>query len=338
MLVFTGDVNLTDWYFNAGFGLGTRIADGFNPFHNIVRKNGDVWIGNFEGVASCASNKTGFSREVFRVEPKTLMKLNHFDLYGFANNHAMQHGNESYLQTVNSIEGYGSKCFGSKNQKTILIEHQSQKVSFTGMSLRIDEFSEAPLYWHNPEYDDIKTEMQRIPADTFKVLYIHWGNEYINRPSSAQKKLAHWLIDVGFDLIIGMHPHVLQGFEIYKGKHIFYSLGNFVFEMAWAPTRIGAVVELDLTTKSLLVHYSIIEKDSAPRIVDVSSVPYEWRFEHLNEVLRKEDNSEQYHEEIRKNYAKYRRANHMYILGNIIKHPSLGISLAKDFVIRKILK
>ena len=338
MLFFTGDINLTDWYFNAGFGIGTGIANGFNPFQHIKRNPEEVWIGNFEGVASSLSTKTGFSSKVFRVEPTALSKLNHFELYGLANNHAMQHGDEAYLQTVDSIESFGTKCFGSKKQKTILIEHQGQKVSITGMSLRIDEFSECPLYWHNPEYDDILTELQLIPEDTFKVLYVHWGNEYINRPSSAQKKFAHWLIDAGFDLIIGMHPHVLQGFEIYKGKHIFYSLGNFVFEMAWTPTKIGAVVELDLTTKSPSVHYVKIGSDSAPRIVDESCIPTEWRFEYLNEALRKEDNSEHYHAEISKNYSMYRRANHKYILGNILKHPSLGITLINDFVKRRILK
>ena len=338
MIYFTGDINLTDWYFNAGYGIGSRIEQGFDPLHNIKRKPEDLWVGNFEGVASNMSNNNGFAGKVFRVEPNVLTPLNHFDLYGLANNHAMQHGDEAYNQTFNSIESYGSKCFGSKKQKTIITEHQGQKVSLTGMSLRIDEFSENPQYWHNPEYKEIEEEISNLPKDAFKILYVHWGNEYINRPSAAQKKFAHWLIDAGFDLIIGMHPHVLQGYEVYNGKYIFYSLGNFVFEMAWAPTKIGAIVELELHTKCPSVRYIVIGNDSAPRIVDESEIPLEWRFDHLNEVLIKEDNSEQYHEEIRKNYAMYRRSNHKYILSNIIKHPSLGITLIKDFVNRRILK
>lgn len=338
MLFFTGDINLTDWYFNAGYGIGTRISKGFDPFRNIERKPGDLWIGNFEGVASSVSDKIGFASEVFRVEPEVLEGLNHFDFYGLANNHAMQHGDEAYLQTYDAIQGFGSKCFGSKTKKTIITEHQGKKVSFTGMSLRIDEFSENPFYWHNPEYKDIEEGLGDIPDDVFKVLYVHWGNEYINRPSSAQKRFAHWLIDVGFDLIIGMHPHVLQGFEVYKGKHIFYSLGNFVFEMAWEPTKIGAVVGFDLISKLPVVNYVRIGADAAPTIVEESDIPVEWRFDYLNEVLKNDDNSEQYHTEISKNYALYRRANHKYILNNMIKHPSLGIRLIKDFVKRRIIK
>lgn len=338
MLIFTGDINLTDWYFNVGNGIGSRIKKGFDPFHNLKRRSEDLWIGNFEGVASSVSINNGFSCEVFRVEPKVLVNLSHFDFYGFANNHAMQHGDEAYQQTFDAIEGYGSRCFGTKVKKTVITEHQGQKVSFTGISLRVDEFSDNPLYWHNPEYKDIEKELASIPNDVFKVLYVHWGNEYINRPSSAQKRFAHWLIDAGFDLIIGMHPHVLQGFEVYKGKHIFYSLGNFVFEMAWEPTKIGAVVGFDLISKRPVVNYVRIGDDASPRIVEESDIPVEWSFDYLNEVLRKDDNSEQYHAEISKNYALYRRANHKYILVNMIKHPSLGITLIKDFVKRRIFK
>ena len=146
------------------------------------------------------------------------------------------------------------------------------------------------------------------------------------------------MIDAGFDLIIGMHPHVLQGYEVYNGKYIFYSLGNFVFEMAWKPTSIGAIVKLDLDAGTPTVEYVHIEKDCTPVVVDESIVPPEWRFDYLNAMLKKEDNSEQYHMEISRNYAAYRKANHRYIFSNMIKHPSLGCCLLTDFIKRRILK
>lgn len=334
MLVFTGDINLTDWYFNVGFGIGSRIANGFDPFRKINRKAGDIWIGNFEGVASNVTDKVEFAGEVFRVQPKVLQKLNHFNMYGFANNHAMQHGKEAYQQTFDAICSY----FGANKQRSVIIKHQGKTVSLTGMCLRIDDFTDEPSYWYNPEYKEIEKELNSLPNDAFKVLYIHWGNEYINRPSSAQKKFAHWLIDIGFDLIIGMHPHVLQGYEEYNGKYIFYSLGNFVFEMAWEPTKIGAIVKFDLDTKQPSVEYIHIENDCTPVVVDESKIPAEWRFDFLNEALKKEDNSEQYHAEISRNYAAYRKANHRYIINNMIKHPTLGKCLLKDFIKRRFLK
>lgn len=338
MLVFTGDINLTDGYFNVGFGISTRIANGLDPYRKLNRNGNDLWIGNFEGVASDVTNNTGFAGEVFRVQPGVLQNLNHFDVYGLANNHAMQHGKEAYQQTFDAIRGYGSECFGANKQKSVVMTHQGKMVSFTGMCLRIEEFTDGPLYWYNPEYKEIEKELKSLPVEAFKVLYIHWGNEYINRPSSAQKKFAHWLIDIGFDLIIGMHPHVLQGYEEYNGKYIFYSLGNFVFEMAWEPTKIGAIVKFYLDTKQPSVEYIHIENDGTPVVVEESKIPAEWRFGYLNEALKKEDNSEQYHAEISRNYAAYRKANHRYIINNMIKHPTLGNSLLKDFIKRRFLK
>lgn len=338
MICFAGDINLTDWYFNVGFGIGTRIVNGFDPYCKLKRNAEDLWIGNFEGVASIVTDQKGFAGEVFRVQPEVLKGLKHFDVYGLANNHAMQHGAEAYQQTFDAISSYGSKCFGSNKQKSIVMEHQGQKVSFTGMCLRIDDFTDIPSYWHNPEYKEVEVELKALPEDAFKVLYIHWGNEYINRPSAVQKKFAHWLIDAGFDLIIGMHPHVLQGYEMYKGKYIFYSLGNCVFEMAWEPTTIGAIVKFDLDTRRPKVEYIRIGKDCTPVVVVESKIPSEWRFSYLNEVLKKDDNSEKYHLEISRNYAIYRKANYRYIISNMMKHPLLGVSLIKDFVKRRIIK
>lgn len=271
MLVFTGDINLTDWYFNVGFGIGTRIANGFDPFRKLNRNAYDLWVGNFEGVASNVTDKVGYDGEVFRVQPRVLQNLNHFDVYGLANNHVMQHGKEAYQQTFDAICGYGSKCFGANWQRSVVMNHQGKMVSFTGMCLRVDDFTDEPSYWYNPEYKEIEIELKTLPVGAFKVLYVHWGNEYINRPSSAQKKFAHWLIDAGFDLIIGMHPHVLQGYEEYNGKYIFYSLGNFVFEMAWEPTKIGAIVKFDLDTKQPSVEYIHIENDATPVVVEESN-------------------------------------------------------------------
>ena len=64
MLQFAGDINLTDWDFNPGFGIGSRITNGFDPFKNIERKESDIWVGNFEGVASDVTEKQGTAAQV----------------------------------------------------------------------------------------------------------------------------------------------------------------------------------------------------------------------------------------------------------------------------------
>ena len=340
MIFFAGDINLTDWMFNVGFGIGTKIEKGLNPLRFLERKEGDLWVGNFEGVASPVSANKGIYSKAFRVDSKALNKVSHMDIYGFANNHAMEHGSEAYMETVKAIEGYGSKVFGLRDRKSYVFEHQGRTVSITGMCTRIEATKWDPLYWYNPEYKEIEDELALLPSDAFKVLYIHWGNEYINRPSAAQKKFAHWLLDAGFDLIIGMHPHVLQGYEDYKGKRIYYSLGNCVFDMPSEQCKIGALVGLDFSTDKpeYEEQYIRIDEECCPHVVPETDIPGLWHFSYLNERLLFNDNSEEYHSEINRGYLIYRKANRKQILKSAFIHPIAFCEILKDFISRRVLK
>lgn len=337
MIHFTGDINLTDWIFNVGFGIGTKIEKGFDPFKYLERKEGNLWIGNFEGVASSVSANKGIYSKAFRIDPKVLNKVNHMDIYGFANNHAMEHGPEAYLETVKALESYGSKVFGSNENRSCIFEHLGKIVSVTGLCLRIEESDNKPLYWYNPEYKEIEEELAFLPTDAFKVLFVHWGNEYINRPSATQKKFAHWLIDAGFDLIIGMHPHVLQGYEDYKGKRIYYSLGNFVFDMPSEQCKIGAFVSLDFFSGKVEYkeEYIKIDNECCPHVVPEQEIPRQWHFSYLNERLKLDDNSENYHNEIKKGYNTYRKANHRQLIMSAFCHPVSFVGILRDFIKRR---
>lgn len=339
MIYLVGDINLTDGYFDVGFGLGSKLAHGFNPFHAIERSREDIWVGNFEGVAASVTGKTGTAAQQFRVLPNHLEHLHHLDVYGLANNHAMQHGAEAYKQTIETLKGLGSKVFGAKESRTITIEHQRRNICLTGFSQRIDTWCDQPEYWHNPEYKELRSEVLACPTDSYKIAFAHWGNEFINYPSSQQKRFAHWLIDIGYDLVVGMHPHILQGYEIYNNKYIFYSLGNFVFDMPWEPTKYGAIVTVDFTGDTrpdIKYRYVRIGKDYAPTVINDNDVPDVLRFEHLNTLISKEENSEEYHAAIQKYYKRYRKANHIDIAKKMLAHPSCGYSIIKDFIKRRL--
>lgn len=337
MIKIVGDINLTDGYFDVGFGIGTKLKHGLDPFIHIPKLSDDCWIGNFEGVASDYSNKKENASLQFRISPMYLRHFKHFEIYGCANNHVMQHGVDAYFSTVASLESLGCKTFGTNYERTRIFSHQERLVSITGFSQRLDSFSDSPAYWHNPEYKDIESELKQIPTEAYKIVYIHWGNEFINRPSSQQKHFAHWLIDIGFDLVVGMHPHILQGYEIYNGKHIFYSLGNFVFDMAWEPTKYGAIISVDLSSPNIIptIEYIKITDDYIPTIIESDLVPKYYRFDYLNYILVKEDNSEEYHNEIKQCYKQYRKANHKDILIKMISHPRMICGVIKDYINRR---
>ena len=82
----------------------------------------------------------------------------------------------------------------------------------------------------------------------FVVVYVHWGTEGVNQFEGDQQNLGHQYIDAGADLVIGDHPHCLQGIEYYQGVPIFYSLGNFWFN---SKTKDTGIVEADITEDGL---------------------------------------------------------------------------------------
>ena len=97
------------------------------------------------------------------------------------------------------------------------------------------------------EISDLRQEADVV------IVGFHWGLEYQARPTNEQRLLAKAAIDAGADLVWGQHPHWVQGMEIYQGKPIFYSLGNFVFDQMEAKeTREGLVVELDFWKAKLV--------------------------------------------------------------------------------------
>lgn len=335
-IVFTGDINLTDTIRDFGFGIGSKIKNGYNPFQNIQKTGSDIWIGNFEGVMSTTSVKSGIFKRMMRTEP------GHFtngliDYFAIANNHVMEHGESAYKEMVENLGNISKGVFGSNSQKSIVFNHEDKLIGISAFCFRIESHVSSPSYWHNPSDGDIATELQRINNCDIKIAYIHWGTEYVTFPSTEQKRLGHRLIDQGFDLIIGMHPHVLQGYEIYKGKYIFYSLGNFLFNYPWLPGKYGAIVSLDLANDKVTPHYIHINDNLHPTIVEEGQVPKQLQFPHLNTLISNDYDPEKYALKHFSALKQYRRANRKYIAQNLFRHKLSDIlRLTQDFFKRKL--
>lgn len=330
MIKIIGDCCFADGYFDKGCGIGTAIKSGNSPFKHLNRKKEDFWIGNFECV--CAKDDQNY----FVVPPNSLSAIKHLNFYCFANNHAMQIGDTGYNQTIAYFENNGIPYCGSLSQKSKKIIHQGKTVGIFAFSMRPDNFSNNPLYWHLPELSEIGCEIDKLSDCDYKIAFIHWGYEFINRPNIEQRQLAHYLVDKGIDLVAGMHPHVAQGTEVYKGKYIFYSLGNAVFNMAWDPTKYGLIINVDLSKESPFVSsdYIHIGEDCFPVIVE--SVPQSYSLEYLNSLIDKTTENEIYFENVKKAYHRYRYANRKWVLGNIVKMSnSSKMKIIKDFINRR---
>lgn len=339
MIYFTGDICLCDKAFDIGYGVGSRTRDDrMQPFAHLNKDINDLWIGNFEGVVADVSNKTDYTRDAFRINAETFSKVNNIiDYWGIANNHVMEHGAEAYRQMEGILNGDTQRTFGSRNAKSITFFHHNQTVAITGFNLRAEDTHNESLYWIQPELKEIETEYQNIKNTDFKIAYIHWGVEYVNHPSLDQIRLAHWLIDLGYDLIIGMHPHVLQGYEIYKDKYIFYSLGNFVFNMPYEPCLYSAIVSFDVTTKKVTYQYIKINEHYQPQIITKENVPVQYQFETLNKAINLTPNIEKYVAEYNTCLKTYRKSNNRNILKNICKYkPFIFFEIIISFIKRRL--
>ncbi|MFA6981782.1 MAG: CapA family protein [Patescibacteria group bacterium] len=159
---------------------------------------------------------------VFTADPSVAATLfNHnIRLVNLGNNHILNFGTEGLAQTKAYLDQNGINYFGSDDKAYEIINFEGYKIGFVGYN----QFSTGS------KERAIQAISQLVDSTDFVVLYTHWGNEYITTSEQTIRDLAHEFKDKGADLIIGSHPHVVQQKEVYKGKTIYYSLGNFIMD------------------------------------------------------------------------------------------------------------
>lgn len=186
----------------------------------------DLTIANLEGPFAEARVKTGKSI-AFRFDPvfATELRFYGFNAVNLANNHLYDMGRANVAFTRQTLKKAGLGYFGDELQEgkdfTWITEVAGQPVAFIGL--------------HNVYRDLNMTKVKAALKDAkerarYVIINIHWGDEYQRISNAKQRALARQLIDLGADAVIGHHPHVIQEMEIYQGKPIFYSLGNFIFD------------------------------------------------------------------------------------------------------------
>lgn len=202
----------------------------------------------------------------FPTETATLLKRENIGLVNIGNNHILNFKEDGVRQTKEFLEQAGVEYFGSP--LTDDVRYHVRDVRGT----RIAFVNYNQFVWHGREkaFDDIAAVKEQTD---FVVVYTHWGDEYVATPQ-AVKDIAHAFVDAGADLIIGSHPHVIQEREEYKGKTIYYSLGNMVFDQYFSPeTQAGLLVTADfdvtagtITTKETRIRlHSNGQTSAAPR-------------------------------------------------------------------------
>jgi poly-gamma-glutamate synthesis protein (capsule biosynthesis protein) len=273
-VVFAGDIMLEG-------GPDRAIRRGQDPFAGVAHlfKGADIRLGNLECVVATVGSVEPEKPNVFRVHPRGLKYVKrHFDAVGLANNHSGDYGPQAFAQMLGFLKQSGLGYYGGgldlkEAHKPLILERQGLRIAILGY----DEFQprnfeadhDRPgVAWSEDEQvvRDIK-DARRVWNADIVIPVMHWGWE---EPiaNARQRALARLMIDAGADAVIGGHPHQLQDTDTYKGKPIFYSLGNFVFEgFPDKVNNVAWVVRLQLDrqgVKEWQAHQVRIDKQGLP--------------------------------------------------------------------------
>ncbi len=209
-------------------------------------KSCGILLGNLEGAATRRGEKAT-KTYTFRFDPAALTKLVEagFTHLSLANNHSFDFGETGFLDTLEALERVGIAAPGAG--RNIVEAWSARETMAAGTTVRVLSFGAYPvdrmgfdgrraakatvtrpgILWLDEE--SVAAAALRFGPDSFDIAMVHGGEEWSSEPTAGQRKLYRRLIDAGADLVVGSHPHVLQGMEAAGGGLIAYSLGNFLF-------------------------------------------------------------------------------------------------------------
>ena len=226
----------------------------------------DLAFANLESPIGVTGSPLPGKQIWFRAAPEAIAVLKAAGLDGVtvANNHIMDYDEENFLETLDILAEAGIPWTGggrnlAEARRPLVLKARGVRIAFLGYS----EFADLFFDWDYPRSFAATDDRPGVPAiredwlaediraarevaDVVAVA-LHWGVEFTNYPTEEQRRLARSMVDQGADLVLGYHPHAIQGFEIYRGKVIAYSLGNFIMDRQ----------DTDLARESMILDFLI---------------------------------------------------------------------------------
>ena len=253
-IAFVGDIMLADTP-------GKVVKSGRDPFAPMAAllNTADIRVGNLECVVATTGTPVPDKPFTFRAHPRTLPLLKlHFDALALANNHSGDYGPLAFREMLGLLDRQGIAYFGggrtlAEAHRPLVIERKGLRIALLSYNEFLPRSFEADvdkpgIAWSEDEQVqlDIATARSAYGADLV-IPFMHWGWENERTASERQRYLARLMVDAGADAVVGGHPHVTQNIEQYRGKPIFYSLGNFLFDsFSDAANNTGWLLRMEL--------------------------------------------------------------------------------------------
>jgi len=251
-----------------------------HPFDKVKKtfKDKDILFGNLETALSGQGKREKKAFPLYSPsENVKYLKDVDYDVLNIANNHILDRGVEGFNNTLEVLNKNDLNFIGANNDKSIsnhlILEKRGMKFGFLGYTtgrfkipsgICINKLSEKKIL---ADIESIKNKCD------FVIISLHWGTENVFYPSPNQIDLAHNLIDNGATLILGHHPHVIQGVEEYKDGLIVYSLGNFQFRprLSQSKTSESIILCVDFNMGGIKKYEIIpvgIDNELLPKLVE----------------------------------------------------------------------
>ncbi len=263
---FAGDVMLAE-------DPGDEIARGRDPlrFFAPLLRDADLALANLE----CPVSTRGAEIDkpiTFRAHPRVVATVKrHFDAVSLANNHSGDWGPDALLQTLDLLRAAGLPFFGAGRDladahKPLFLERNGLRIAFLGYlefkPRRFEAGASRPgVAWSEDEQVVADIRAARAAGADLVIPFVHWGYDEDPEPNARQRELGRLMIDSGADLVMGGHPHVTQGMEVYKGRLIVYSLGNFVFSgFPPGPQRTGWMLRVTIGRDGLVRWHTVVAR------------------------------------------------------------------------------
>lgn len=236
--------------------VGTRIrTNGPQSIFEKVREDlrgADITFANLE-CPLASSGPHAPKSCIFRADPRTVDVLldGGVDVVAAANNHSLDAGEAGLMETLDHLDRAGVAYCGAARER----ERAWEPCLFDVNDVLLGFVACTDLSFQHGSWCKVDGEMTKF-ADRIRaaddrcdllVVSIHWGNEYQNVPTDRQQAVAHTAVEAGADLVIGHHPHTLQGVGQHQGAPILYSAGNFVFDQREGERMESAIFHLTWT-------------------------------------------------------------------------------------------
>lgn len=240
-ILFTGDFMPGGDFQQKVYERNINLRWPFQKIEHYFNKS-DLVFTNFECPVTIGTNTREDKSSILGCSPQIVRFLKGLKFYVLclANNHIHDYGQEGLINTLKVLKNENMYPLGLSsvhdNVKNYMkIEKNDKLIGFVAFSS--DEPWVKSILADSENYGcvfysrrNIRDGIRVLKRDCDLVIVsMHWGFERHEYPSPLQIEVARYCIDQGADIVIGHHPHLVQGYEIYKSKHIFYSLGNFFF-------------------------------------------------------------------------------------------------------------